>query len=335
MKLTNAQVLSLAKGYMAHTETPGLALHRYTETQRSIYAPEDIGFLASTFTSSIRLDFMTDSTTLDITFGGIRRKALAFAGFDVLQDGLLTHHFMARFPTEEDKSATAIDPFTIHADLHQGEKRVTVYLPYLMQATIEEMHLEDGSFFRPYVHKSTMIAFGDSITNGTRAMCPSMSYINHTARLLDAEVHNFAIGGETFLKNKLFPGTYPKADFVIISYGTNDYRKLSREAFAENMSAFLESAANEFPNVPIFVILPIWRASEGQGVTYACGTLQSVREAIAAEAAKHANMTVLDGKNWVPHIPEFFEDRSLHPNEAGFAEYTMHLMDALHNHGIA
>ena len=329
MKLTNAQVLSLAKGYMTYEETPGLALQRFAPQQRAFYTEEENAFLASTFTSGIRLDFFTNSRTLDVTFGGNRRKPLAFAGFDLLQDGVLTHHYMAGFTPEEGKDAVAIDPFSIHADLKEGEKRLTLYLPYLVQTTIEELRLEDGCFFRPYDHKKTILTFGDSITAGTRAICPSMTYVNHTARLLDMDVHNYAIGGETFRKDKIVPDTYPERDLVLISYGSNEYRKLTRKEFEENMSVFLQKAAKEFQNVPIAVLLPIWRATEGEGREFACGSLQSVRDAIQAEAKKYPSMTVIDAQNWVPHIPEYFEDRTLHPNEAGFAEMTRNLVDLL------
>lgn len=334
MKLTNAQILSLAKGYMEYEKTPALSLHRFSAAQRAIYAPEDKSYLSSTFTTSIRLDFYTDAEELTLVIGGKRRKPLENTAIDLLQDNILTHHYTAEFTPMEGADAIPIDPITCYAKLKKGEKRVTVYLPYLVAATVESMELSDGAAFRPYTNKSTWIAFGDSITNGTRAGCPSMTYVNHTARVLDMDVYNFGIGGEKFMKEKIVPGTYPKCDLVTISYGTNDYRKYTREEFVENLSVFMEKAVNEFKNVPIFVILPIWRQTESDGIVYDCGTLQSVRDAIRAEVKKYPSITVLDAQSWVPQVPEFFADRVLHPNDVGFAHYTMHLVEELKKAGF-
>ena len=334
MKLTNAQILTLAKGYMEYAETPALALQRFSKKQREIYSPGDKGYLSSNFTSSVRLDFYTDAEEMTLVIGGYRRKPLKYTAIDLLQDGVLTHRFHADFEPMEGSEAVAIDPIVCHAKLKNGEKRVTVYLPYLVVATMESMELSDGAAFRPAPNKSTWIAFGDSITNGTRAACPSMTYVNHTARLLDMDVHNFGIGGERFMESKIVPGTYPKCDLVTISYGTNDYRRYTREEFLKNMSVFLEKAVKEFQNVPIFVILPIWRQTEADGISYDCGTLQSIRDAIRAEAKKYPSVTVLDAQSWVPQIPEFFADLVLHPNDAGFAHYTMHLVEELKKAGF-
>ena len=79
----------------------------------------------------------------------------------------------------------------------------------------------------------------------------------------------------------------------------------------------------------VFVILPIWRGREDDDEVFELGTLQSVRDRIAAEAAKYPNMTVIDAKNFVPHYEDFFGDKVLHPNAMGMSQYALHLFAAL------
>ena len=175
----------------------------------------------------------------------------------------------------------------------------------------------------------SVIAFGDSITNGSQSEYPSMTYVNQVARMLDAEVYNFGIGGEYFMEEKIIPGTYPSCDFVTVAYGTNDYRIKNEEYFSHNMPAFFRKVAAEFPEKPIFVILPIWREREEANEVFELGTLQSVRDRVTAEAAKYPNMTVIDAKDFVPHYEDFFGDKALHPNAMGMSQYAMHLYAAM------
>lgn len=329
MKLTLEQIKSIAAGCMDFVEDgEGVTLRRFTDEQRAVYAPGHEFAFEALAAAGVALDFYTDSEFLTLVVDGQRELGTNYLGFDLLIDGVLCQHAScARYG--EPQAAGKIVPYgpeTLRFFLPAGEKRVTVQMPWDVTVRIRSLELSDGASLRPCEYKRTMIAFGDSITHGAFATYPSMTYICQTARMLDAKLYNFGIGGECFRQKKIISGTYPKCDFVTIAYGTNDFAHRTKEGFSFRLQAFLSQAAEEFKNVPIFIILPLWRNLEATGETKENGTLQSVRDRIREEAGKYSNMTVLDGSKWVPHLSDFFRDTScLHPNDLGMSQYAMHL----------
>ena len=47
---------------------------------------------------------------------------------------------------------------------------------------------------------------------------------------------------------------------------------------------------------------------------------------ISDEAGKYPNMTVVDGIKLTPHVPAFYSDLYLHPNDIGFSIYAKNLV---------
>ena len=330
MLLTKEQIKAAAAGYVACEEKEdGLWFRRMTETHRAIYDPNHKFHSGACFTSSVMLEFVTDSPFVTVTMTGRRRISLKSVKLDIFVDGAMVAHATEEYEVDEGIVLVPFNPLTLTTNLPEGEHRVTVYLPYLNEGHIASVELADGASFAPFKRKKKWVAFGDSITNGSQSQYPSMTYVNQVARMLDAEAFNFGIGGEYFWDAKIIPGTYPDCDFVTVAYGANDYRIKSEEHFSYHMPAFLKKVAEEFPEKPIFVILPIWRKSEDDGSIYELGTMQSVRDRIAAEAVNYPNMTVIDGRNFVPHYETFFGDKVLHPNAMGMSQYAMHLFAQL------
>jgi len=299
-------------------ENGGLAPERFTAVQRahvherSKEQPRDM--------ASVALDFYTDALWLRLEIG-TRRERNAFA-FDLLENGVLKDTQRPVMPAEGE------EPFvTAEFSLSEGEKRITLYLPWDRAARIRRVELPDGASLRPYLHRRSFVAFGDSITHGCCATHPSVTYVNQLSRLLDACAVNQGMGGEYMRADNLMPGTYPEFDFVTIAYGTNDYRHNTAAVFDADMPEFLRRAAAEFPGKPIFVILPLWRLQEGQGKIWEMGrTLEEVRACIRQEAAKYPNMHIVEGAALVPHLPEFYEDKFLlHPNDLGFSQMALNL----------
>lgn len=334
MLLTKEQIVACAAGYLQCEEKEdGLQFYRMTDAHRAAYEPGRKFYYATYFTAGVVLDFYTDSPTVTVKMSGKRRQSLdRGVMLDILADGALVAHIRRATEAEQGVELIPFEPVTLTANLRPGEHRVTVYLPYLAEGHVQQVELADGSSFRPAKQKKKWVVFGDSITNGSQSEYPSMTYISQTARQLDAETFNFAIGGESFNEEKLIPGSYPDCDFVTIAYGTNDFNRHTAESFAQHMGGFFRKAAEEFGAVPIFVQLPIWRQAEEDGEAYGIGTLQSVRDAIAAEAAKYPNMVVIDAKDFVPHLHEFFMDEVLHPNALGMSQYARHLTEAMQKH---
>ena len=317
MILERAQLESILTGALEFgLENGGLAPERFTARQREFIHPRSTEQPRDT--ASVALDFYTDARWIRLE-AGTRQETRPFV-FDLLENGVLLQSVECPMPTVD---ANAVAEFA----LSPGEKRVTLYLPWARATRIRRVELPDGASLRPYRHRRSFVAFGDSITHGCNARHPSMTYISQLSRLLDARVINQGLGGEFTRPDNLVPGTYPKFDFAVIAYGTNDYRHGTAAVFDADMPEFLRRAAEEFRGSPVFVILPLWRMQEEQGKIWEMGrTLSQVRDMIRREAEKYSNVHVIDGRKLVPHLPEFFADKTpLHPNDLGFSQMALNL----------
>jgi len=334
MFLTGEQIKSVAAGWVNAEETAeGLVFYRFTEEQQTFYKNTDDHLAARALGSaSVTLDFWTDSPFVSVTADGWQCDTPdKYISLDLYENG------EPRCLTPFDPPAqilwpelTPVAEKTATAQLQKGERRVTVYLPWNMLTRIRSVELAEGASFRPYTAKRKWIAFGDSITQGVRTEYASLSYVNRVARMLDAQVLNLGIGGDVMRDAGLLPHTYPDCEFVTSAFGTNDYSKDTEEFFSHHMPAYLHNLAAQFPNIPVFILLPLWRGMEDAAPEKPLGTLQEVRHRIAREAAKYENMTVIDCQHFLPHDAEFYGDTArLHPNARGFACYADALYRAL------
>ena len=331
MKLTFNQIQAIATGAMLCRENEdGTAfLRRVTESQHAVYPAGCCNYFLYARAAGITLDFYTDAEEITLTINGSATSQQTRMVVDLLEDGTISGSHTSVFGKGAGDDEQTFQNLRFAFFLKKGEKRVTVYFDNYRTINGLCVELTDGASVRPYIHKRTIIAFGDSITQGSSPRFPSNSYMHRLCRMLDARVYNFGVNGERFRKENIVPGTYPQCDFVTIALGTNDFGHTdSTEAgFMNNMPEFLRKAAAEFPDVPIFVLLPLWRHNED--VPGNIGTLQSVRDRIAAEAKKYSNMTVIDCKSFIPAEPKYFADLVLHPNDEGAAKYADALAKAI------
>ena len=334
MKLTFEQLKSILTGYLEITENAdGTAgVQRMVAAQRAPYPtqwPEHV--FPCEYSTNITLDFYTDATSAVVTLGGRKRKANSNVTVDMMVDNVPTQSIVYTPTPEDSTETTTYGPYTFRFDLPGKTCRVTLQLPYMNTVDSLALELSDGASLQPYTHSRTLVAFGDSITHGSSATRPSLTYISRLARKLDAKVHNFGIGGERFLHWKVVPGTCPKADLVTVAYGTNDYghKVASMEMFQENMPVFFRKLAAEYAETPIFVLLPLWRLNEDCLPKNDIPTLQTVRDMIAEEVKQYPNMTVIDCQDFIPHLPKLFADASLHPNNDGMEFYANAVYEAI------
>lgn len=332
MKLSFEQIRSLVTGAAVCRENAdGSAfLRRITEQQQAIYAETTPHRDLCETAAGICLDFDTDASWIKLSVAGSCRGSQTGMVVDLLENGTRTGSHVSCFQASQTPDRlTAFGTLHFPFLLKEGEKRVTVCFDHGRSLDGLTVELPDGASLRPHAHKRTFLAFGDSITQGSSARRPSNSYVNRLSRMLDAKVHNYGICGDRFRAEKLIPGTYPACDFVTIAYGTNDFGlpDSTEAGFAHNMPEFLRKAAAEFSHVPIFVLLPLWR--QGEEIPRNIGTLQAVRDRIAAEAAKYPNVAVIDCRDFIPGEAKYFADLVLHPNDEGMDRYATRLCEIL------
>ena len=86
--------------------------------------------------------------------------------------------------------------------LGEGEKTVSIYFPWSVKATIEEIVVDDGAFVEPTQEKKRLLVYEDSITQGYDALRPSHRYASRIADAFGIEELNKAIGRETHCPEK-------------------------------------------------------------------------------------------------------------------------------------
>lgn len=317
MHLTSQQIASIATGFLdVEINGNSMRLLRTTAAQRSVYHEDDVGLRRARTAAGITLSLRTDSRTLTLGCSDIALLPNYHCTFDVFLDRQFYDSFSITADTVEDPSRPV--SFRHVFRLPKGDKLVTLYFP-LYRMLLDSVELDDNASWSPYRAPIKWIAFGDSITEGREPDHPGNSYTNRLSRMLNAELFNQGISGEMFRSRKIVPGTYPSCDFVTVAYGTNDFRKQPAELLIPEMTAFLRQITEEFPHTPIFCLLPLWR--KDHEVISQGRTLTEVRTILRQEAEKFPQIRIIDCWDFIPHEEDWFYDRRLHPNDAGFACY--------------
>lgn len=329
MRLNPEEIRSVATGILdMKTDGSSVRLLRMTDAQRAVYPEDYVGWRRAQTMAGVTLDFRTDSRALTLACSDICLNPAYHCTFDVLVDGAFYTSFSMAIAKPEEVPAPP-SGFRHTFPLPEGDKRITLYFPlYTMQ--IDAVELDDGAQFAPCSRRWKWVVFGDSISEGREPDHPCNTYVCRLARMLDAEVYNQAISGEIFRSRKLLPGSYPQCDFVSVAYGTNDFRKQEPDLLVPEMSAFLKQVAEEFPTTPIFCLLPLWR--KDKDVITRGRTLEEVRAILRQEAERYPQIHIIDCWNFIPHEEDYFYDRRLHPNDAGFACYAEALYPELIRH---
>ncbi len=335
--LSNEEIISAAVGAAyCEADENGVRFHRFTREQEELYdtlKPQHRNKVRCP--AGVRIRFKTDSRTLKLLLAvhpGHGNRS--YFSVEVFSDGKpagVIDNFTntAAGDSLHEKYPTGIfaRPFAIGKE--EGESLIEIFLPSLSLVTLVEMELDDGATFTPVKREKTLIAFGDSITQGYDAFHPSRRYAARLADYLGADEICKAIGGEIFFPELGGIGDGIEPDYITVAYGTNDWSHLGLCTFADNCRRFFENLRRTYPGARIFAITPIWRADWQS--ERAMGGFDEVGKQIRAVAADLDGVTVIDGFDLVPHDTSIFADGSLHPNDAGFDQYAGNLVAAFKN----
>jgi len=317
---TGKELLPFIHGALDTTinEAGDVCFHRFTDVQTAYYKKvgieQNLNYDERAAASSgITLEMITDSGILGLNFT-LRAACRPFAAFDCYVDGVLYDHWY----TEELFWNVAC------FDLPAGTHRVQVFFPWSAITDLKRVVLTDGASALPVSKDLKILAFGDSITQGYIGKHPSMNYVNHYARELNAECINQAIGGYYFDKETLDPAMKRfSPDLITIAYGTNDFTVFgSRETIEKNCREFLDKLCEIFPDAKILGILPIHRNDSRNEARNKMNDfkLDDTRTLLAEIYAGYTGVTVLPD-NFFPKHNDFFAPDNLHPNDLGFTFY--------------
>lgn len=271
--------------------------------------------------SNIRLSFITDSEKLKFKCEYHKGSSRTFSYFDIYEDGVLTNHVGT-----EDYKIGEIKEFEVA--LNKGEKHVEIYFPWSAKILIHSIEIDDGASIEPKKRSGEMVMYGDSVTQGYDAHYPSFSYANQLARLLDLDSINKAIGGERFFPTLVEQATKREPKVVTVSYGSNDWSGSEYDEFVSKCTKFMDNIVQTYKNSKIYVFTPIWRDDERREVRMGI-KLEQIDSVIRDICKKYPQISVINGRKFVPHNTEFYEDKFLHPNDLGFSQHICNLYKAL------
>lgn len=311
-------------------EPEGVLVNRFTQEQSDMYENKQEGFFCKSQASAgIKLCFRTNSKSLYIKTLVKNVHSRSYFSFDVFADdqpvGYLDNFSGQELPQDYSEIHFPVGEFSKTFDLGEGEKTVTVHLPWNKKTYLQEVVLDDGATVEPVKPDKKLLAFGDSITQGFDALRPSNRYIAKLAKALNAEEFNKGIGGEGYcpelpaLRDSFDP------DYIVVAYGSNDWRRKKKTDFERNVKAFYAALDKNYPGVKTFVITPIWRSDLDIQTDFA--SFDEIEAGIRQAVGSRNNVTVISGFDLVPHNEEYFGDYGLHPNNKGFEQYFKHLWE--------
>ena len=314
MKLNATQMGQIIHNVVSYSfdEKGSLHFNRFTPKQQNTYVQESEEWEIKTRASaSVTFDFITDADYITLKFDLYPGSSQKYGSIDLYVDGVFL-------------DSRVMDDLSIKLagfQLPEGEHRVTIYFPWSAETVVNEVHLSENASVIPVEKSCKMMCFGDSITQGYIAKYASLSYVNRTARALNAEVVNQGIGGYVFNEAVIDESILAcKPDIITVAYGTNDYSRYETLAdYCEESGKYIQKLGKLFPDTPIVGILPIYRNDKNHNARklYRSYSLNDVRKLLRDQYLELPNGYVLE-ETGIAHLSDFYASDYLHPNDLGF-----------------
>ncbi len=332
MKLTYQQICDITQGTSyINEEDGGVAFHRFTKAQEELYYRTNQNFHRKALApAGVILQFRTDSCCVTLKGETSRGSTRTYYSIDVLEDGVPAGHIdnfsQLVLPEDYTKCEYPLGDFEKTILLKPGMKSVTICMPWSVRVVLKELSLSDGSTFAPDSPQKKLLVFGDSITQGYDAQRPMNRWGFQLARSLNAAEYNKGIGGERYFPNLANTREELKPDWIVVSYGSNDWNKLDRDVVLENARAFLSTIRDRYPDGKLFVLLPLWRKDRDDYRKY--GTFDLVRQDLA-QICSELKLPTIDVYSFVPQDSAYFADLRLHPNDEGLDLFSRRIIEAV------
>ena len=288
---------------------------RFTDKQQRVIAARGLG-PRENYTSGMRLEFRTNGGKLSFEYRAVKGISVDFLSVEITINAVPCYH-----KYETDFAPTGKIELEIEHSAEQVE--VIVYFPNLQQFEIKNVDLPEDSV--PVIKSKMLLILGDSITYGSVATHPHLTYANLVADALGAELLCQGVGGDTFCEDNLDEALAFHPDIITVAYGTNDW--VSGTLTLDHVTKYLKKLTTLNPDSEIYVLLPIWRSNEDE----ICNnmTLADGRNLIRRAAEQFPHINVIDCSNFVPKVSEYFWDDCLHPNDLGFLYYAKALLNKI------
>lgn len=165
------------------------------------------------------------------------------------------------------------------------------------------------------------VAYGDSITQGFTASDVGQSYAFRLAQKKNWQVLNMGFGGRASTPADGRVVAALQADVITVLIGANDWQAgVPPERCGANVNAFLANLRAVQPQVPVYVLTPLWVAASWQPRARVAD-LESYRQVLREVVyARHdPDLHLIEGPDLIAHDLALFDPVVVHPNDQGFA----------------
>lgn len=314
MKISNAELKDYYYGALNFTETEDgyIQAFQYTKQQMEYFErTSDFWYVRCMASTAKTIEFITSATKISFEYKFVWVGSKD--SIELVQDGIITRIFYVKELEPEGM---------LDFELPSGEKRVTIYLPADSTLLIRNFEINDKMI--PVIKNEKVLWMGDSITQGYGPLRSAHTYVSTANRILNYDIINQGIGGYKYDSNSLVAMEGYTPDKIIVAFGTNQYRDGT-----DAVEKYYESLRRLYPVAPVLCITPIWRGDRPEDViifTDFCNRLKEI-------CKNYVNVTIVDGFELVPHLPEYFID-NLHPNALGSEIYGRNLVDFIRKHNF-
>lgn len=316
MKLSFETVKNITFGSVySYEDENGMHFAKCTDKQVAAFTSfsEGLGRNASA-TTGIRLDFHTNSKRFAFKASSGRR-------FELYVNGTFREEFLRKDENNVE--------FSFDIDEPTEQSRITLYFPaHDIPGVLSYVELDDEATVTPHKFDTKFFFIGDSITQGWDSHYDSLSYANRVSDFFNAESIIQGIGGAFFHEDIFDPSVDFDPDVALVAFGTNDWGHFeSIDALTEHTSKFLDAFSERFAGKKLFGLSPIWRGNPADEIRRT-GYFKDVCKVVKEQIKAHG-ITLIEGENLTPHMPDFYSDKYLHPNGLGFGIYAENLCKAL------
>lgn len=199
-------------------------------------------------------------------------------------------------------------------------------------------HRIDGENIRPPesddVPALRYLAYGTSITHGSQAEGPHLSYASQTARHLGADLINLGVGGAAHCEHELADYMASRDDWHIASLALSvNMQAFAIDEFYERVSYMVNAVSGADPARPVacITLYPYYRDFGIDEVPIPCAASpDEFRQALqkAVSACPHPNVHLIKGPEVLTDISGLTADL-IHPGDYGMIEMGRHLADKL------
>ena len=207
---------------------------------------------------------------------------------------------------------------------------VKIMLPCMMSVAMGNL-MTNGTL-EPAPERDYLLVLGDSIMQGFTAGRPSMTIARQLAHGMGLDLVNQAVAGYIFDERTLRGIGQLRENppvCIVVGYGTNDWGRVgSASALRSAARAYIERLNRAFPEVPTYVVSPLWRADKDEPSPSGkrLGWMHKMLKGVCEDLK---NVHVIRGFDLLPHDSALMADGRLHPNAEGCTIVAERLLAAI------